>query len=91
MTTIDDSNYKSSDTSLATYLICKGLELLSIDYSKPRYEYTFQTNTKLLKETAEKHSNDYIIGQALIDPALFTRVNRKLVRIVKNELQWDGQ
>lgn len=82
-----NGEYRTSDTALASYLITEGFKLLEIDYSKPRYEFVFQNDSVQLHE----HSRLYITSKALVDPATFTRINRKLLRLVKNQLQWWGE
>ena len=79
--------YSTTDTALASYMVIKGFVITLIDYSLPRFEFRFVGDTEKLQEHAQK----YLTGKALVDPATFTRVNRKLMRLVKNQLQWgDG-
>lgn len=80
----DNHHYTTSDTPLATYLICEGFTLTDINYDKPRYEFVFADDADQIPPFASK----YISGKALVDPATFTRVNRKLLRCVKEKLQW---
>jgi len=82
-----DHQYSTTDTALATYLIVKGFTLDKIDYSQPRYEFIFGNNADKIQE----HATKYISGNALGDPAAYNRVNKKLLRIVKNQLQWGGE
>lgn len=79
-----EHQYKTSDTALATYLIVEGFIPLEIDYSKPRYEFIFANGDDKLSELATK----YLTGQARVDPATYTRINRALMRLIKNEQQW---
>ncbi len=79
-----DTDLKTSDTGLATYLITQGFSLLSIDYSQPRYEYHF---TKTLE--ANEHADKYLTGRATTNPASFLRVNKKLLRIIYKRIQWE--
>ncbi len=83
----ENHQYTTTDTALATYLIVEGFALDKIDYSQPRYEFIFKNNTSEIQEYALK----YITGKALVDPSAYTRVNRKLLRLVKNQLQWWGE
>jgi len=82
--TLSDNNYKTSDTSLAVYFITEGFVLSDIDYSLPRYVFHFDGDAEKLKE----HENKYIAGTAKVDPSIYSRVNRKLMRAIKNQLQW---
>ena len=76
--------FKTSDTALASYLVASGFQLQSIDYSQPRYEFCF-----LLSPGIEEHASKYLIGKALTDPAVFNKVNKKLLRIVRQQIQWE--
>ena len=78
--------YSTSDTPLAAYLICQGFTLEEIDYSQFRYEFKFTNDSAQLQE----HARLYITGKALVDPSTFTRVNRKITHLLKNQLQWEG-
>jgi len=80
------NGYQTSDTSLATYLITEGFILIDIDYSQPRYVYSFNGTLEKLKEYEHK----YIAGKAKVDPSIYSRVNRKLMRAIKNQIQWSG-
>ena len=85
--TSQNGNFSTTNTSLATYLIIEGFELLSIDYTEPHYKFEFTNEPDNIQEYASK----YITGKALVDPATFTRVNRKLIRLLKGKLQWGGE
>ena len=74
-------NKATTDTTLASYLIIEGYKLVGINYSKPRFEYTFD---RLITESADK----YISGRALVDPSDLIRVNKKLLRIIGKRIQW---
>ena len=78
--------YQTSDTSLACYLITLGFILNDIDYSQPRFIFTFRESHTTLQE----HEHIYIAGKATVDPATYSRVNRKLMRTMKNLSQWGG-
>ncbi len=78
-----NNHYKTSDTALASYLITEGYPLLSIDYAQVRFEFIFPMSVEI-KELASK----YIIGKALTDPAVYNKVNKKLLRIVRQKIQW---
>ena len=80
---IQNNHYKTSDTALASYLITKSYPLLSIDYTLVRFEFIFPMSDEI-KEMASK----YIIGKALTDPSVFNKVNKKLLRIVRQQIQW---
>lgn len=75
-------NKTTTDTALASYLVTEGYQIISIDYSQPRFEYTFD---RPITELAAK----YISGNALTDPSDFIRVNKKLLRVIAKRLQWE--
>ncbi len=79
-----DNTYRTSDTSLGAFLITSQFILLYIDYSKVRFEFVFPDSTEI-QEAATK----YISGNALTDPATFSRVNRKLLRVIRKQCQWE--
>jgi len=83
----ENHQYSTTDTAQASYLIVKGFTIASIDYSAPRFVFYFIGPPERLQE----HAQHYIAGTALVDPATFTRVNRKLTRILKNRLQWGDE
>lgn len=85
--TTGNHQYTTTDTALATYLIVEGFTLDKIDYSQPRFEFTFKNDTDNIQE----HATKYISGNALVDPAAYNRVNKNLLRIVKKQLQWGGE
>jgi len=79
--------YSTSDTALAAYLIAEGYELHEIDYSSPRFEFIFTNgNDKITKDV-----DLYITSKALVDPATYNRVYRRLTRIIRNQSQWWGE
>ena len=73
----------TSDTALATFLITSGYFIERIDYSKPRFEFVFETNG------ARQLADQYISGKALTEPNAFNRINRKLLRIISKQVQWE--
>ena len=75
--------YRTSDTPLATYLVISGFPLQSVDYSGIRYNFEFARSPDV-----EAHASLYITGKALCDPMAFDRVNRKLLRIIRKQIQW---
>lgn len=79
-----NKNYRTSDTALAAFLKIKNFFLISIDYSKPRYEFLFPDSNQI-REIA----NNYIIGNALADPSHYARVLKKLNRIIYKKVQWE--
>ena len=81
--TTQDNLYKTSDTALASYLIASGFVLQSIDYTNPRYEFAFPCSPEI-----QEHASKYLIGVALINPAVFNKINKKLLRILRNQIQW---
>ena len=80
---VNQVDFRTTDTALATYLICSGYTLEEIDYSGPRYEYIFSNTNGILAKAQE-----YSAGRALVDPAAYQRVNRKIARLIKNRRQW---
>lgn len=79
-----DNTYRTSDTTLAAFLVTAQYVLLYIDYEKPRFEFVFPMSEQI-KEAATK----YISGNALTDPFAFARVHRKLLRIIHKQVQWE--
>lgn len=76
--------YRTNETALATYLICQGHKLLQIDYSNPpRYEFVFSNNNGIQDEITK-----YLTQKALVNPAAYQKINRKLMRLVKTRIQW---
>lgn len=85
MSTVNTNGaFNTSDTSLATYLIAEGFILSNIDYSQTRYVFTFLGDSDKLKD----HENKYIVGKAKVDPATYSRINRNLLRSIRNQSQW---
>lgn len=82
-----NNHFATSDSPLATFLIMQGIPIASIDYSKIRYEYVFTTELERIKAL----SSQYVSGLALVDPATYARVNRKLMRVVKHQVQWGDE
>jgi len=82
----DNNLWKTSDTALASYLIVSGFVLQSIDYSQPRFEFAFIQSPEI-----QEHSSKFLIGRALTDPVVFNKVNKKLLRIIRNQIQWGDE
>jgi len=80
----DNTLYKTSDTALASYLITQGFILQSVDYSLPRFEFSFPQSPEI-----QDHATKYVTGKALTNPDVFNRINRKLLRIVRERIQWE--
>ena len=78
------NHFKTSDTALASYLIVSGFRLISIDYSQPRFEFNFP-DTSQIRELASQ----YVAGRTLTEPITFDRINKKLLRIIRNQRQWE--
>lgn len=78
--------YKTSDTALAAYLIASKYELQDIDYSQPRFQFVFQEDGGV-KPAADR----YITSQALVDPATYNRIYRRLTRTLHKQLQWGDE
>ncbi len=78
--------FKTSDTSLAAYLVTKGLLPSTIDYSNPpRYEIIFANSSKDIHGLASQ----YIAGLTKVEPITFNRILKKFNRILRNQLQWE--
>jgi len=75
--------YKTSDTALAAYLITAKYALDSIDYSKARFQFIFQADNGI-----SPAADLYLTSQALVDPATFNRIYRRLTRTLHRQLQW---
>lgn len=76
--------YSTTDTALATFLITSGYPVKGIDYSQPRFEFSFTDNSEI-RELA----TNYVTGHALTEPITFDRINKKLLRIIRNQKQWE--
>ena len=79
-----NQHYRTSDTPLAAYLKTKNYSLIFIDYEKPRFEFHFPDSEQIRED-----ANNYITGNALTDPSDYSRVLRKLNRIIFKKCQWD--
>ena len=79
-----DNHYRTSDTALAAFLRTQNFFLVTIDYTKLRFEFVFNDSENLREAV-----NNYITGNALCDPSAFARVNRKLNRIIRKQVQWE--
>jgi len=77
-------NYTTTDTALAAYLIASGYPLSGIDYSGPRYEFLFDTSNQIRAD-----ADAYLTGQALVNPSAYSRINKKLMRIIRRQIQWE--
>ena len=81
---LPENLYKTSDTSLATYLFTEGFQILDIDYSSPRAEFIFKNNNPKLVDAVRLYS----IGKTQVDAATYARLHRKLTKIVVNQIPW---
>ena len=79
-----DKHYTTSDTTLAAYLISGGYYLVGIDYNKPRFEFTFDDSNGLRQSVME-----YISGHAVTEPVAYSRVTKKLLRLIRRQIQWE--
>lgn len=84
LTTQANSQYKTNDSAVASYLIQKGLTPEIIDYSQPDAVIVFANPDK----SATTLANNYLTSTANADVATFHRINRALVKIIKRHLQW---
>jgi len=80
----ENSHYKTSDTTLACFLITEHFYLTSIDYQQVRYEYSFPSSKEI-----QGAANNYLSGSARTDPITFSRVNKKLMRVIRKRVQWE--
>ena len=81
---VTDNLFRTSDTALASYLITEGFNLQSINYSQPRYEFVFLKSFEI-----QEYASKYLIGNALTDPVVFNKINKKLLRILRHQIQWE--
>jgi hypothetical protein len=81
------SQYTTTDTSLAAYIITKSHIPKNIDYNQERFVFSFENNESNL----ESLENNYITGNALVDPLIYNRVYRRLLRIIRNRSQWGDE
>ncbi len=81
---MENNHYRTSDTALASFLVTQHFFLSSIDYSQPRFEFVFT-----MSEQLQAQANNYIVGNALTDPSHYSRVYRKLLRILRKQVQWE--
>ena len=77
----NDNEYRTSDTSLAAYLLTEGftepsLEQLPNEHGGTRGVFIFTNDTTALQECIRK----YQTGQASVEPATYLRNYRHLVR-----------
>ena len=82
-----DTQFKTTDSSLASFLITSGHKLISIDYSQPRYELYFEESPDI--PTLKDLQNKFLLGTALTNPSVFDKVNKKLLRIIRSQIQWE--
>jgi hypothetical protein len=82
------SQYTTTDTSLAAYLITKSYIPKSIDYNQERFLFAFENSNG---RNLESLANDYITSNALVDPLTYNRVYRRLLRIIRNRSQWGDE
>ena len=80
----ENNHYKTSDTSLASFLITENFYLVGIDYNAPRYEYLFR-----MADNIQEYANNYLSGNAMTNPSAFSRVNKKLLRVIHRRVQWE--
>ena len=81
---VQDNTYRTSDTTLAAFLVTAQYALLYVDYEAARFEFVFPESDEVRESV-----NRYISGNALVDPSSFARVNRKLLRIIRKRCQWE--
>lgn len=81
---MNDNSFRTSDTSLATYLFSEGFQIVDIDYSNPRAEFVFKDNSPQIIESVRLYS----IGKTQVDASTYARLHRKLTKIVVNRTSW---
>lgn len=75
---------RTSDTQLAAFLITQGCIVSGIDYSRPpRFDVIFAN------DSIAELSTRYNAGLARVDPIAYSRIVRKLNRIIRSQLQWE--
>ena len=79
-----DNTYRTSDTTLSAFLITEQWVLLYVDYTPQRFEFAFPMSAEI-----QEAANRYISGNALTEPSAFSRVHRKLLRIIRKQCQWE--
>ena len=79
-----DNTYRTSDTSLGAFLVTSQFALLYIDYSKLRFEFVFSDSDQI-----QQAATNYLSGNAKVEPASLIRVNRKLLRLLRKQCQWE--
>jgi hypothetical protein len=82
------TKFSTTETALAAYLISEGFELSHIDYTESQYAYFF-------KESPNKdinfHTVQYMSNKAQSDPKVILATNKKLLRIIRRQIQWDEE
>lgn len=81
---IASNGYKTSDTSLATYLYCMGFIIIDIDYTQPRVSILFKEDSKEIRE----HERLYYTDQAKITPTTYSRIHKRLSTLIRNQTTW---
>jgi len=74
-----DSEYRTTDTSEAAYLLTIGFTLIIIEHEPERSVFVFANDSPTLQE----HIRAFQTGQAQVEVSAFQRNYRKLVRRVK--------
>jgi hypothetical protein len=76
--------YRTSDSSLASYLITQGYRVAFIDYAQPRVEAAF-----VLADGIKEKATDYMAGLGRVEPNAYGTIYKKLSRIIKQGIQFD--
>ena len=71
----EDSKYSTSDTQLAAYLQTEGFELIDVITAQRSVFYFKNDNSKL-----QEYIRLYHAGKARVEPSLYMRNYRQLVR-----------
>lgn len=69
------SQFSTSDTPLAAYLLSQGFNLTDVNYSEPRVAFIFDNSNGRLQE----HVRLFLSGKALVEPARYLSNYRMLV------------
>ncbi len=78
--------YETTDTALAGYLYNKGFKIIDIEYhddSDGRASILFQVDSEI-----NNHVRFYFTGNAQIEPRAYTRIMRRLSKILRNHESW---
>ncbi len=81
-------HFSTTETSLAAYLIAEGFALSHIDYSSDKYNYHFTVSPN---KDINYYVVQYMSDSARSNPKQLFATNKKLLRIIKRQLQWEDE